>query len=249
LHSFSSRRGRSSSSSDEDADADAEADSANPSDGVGVGAAERFGLASSSTGRYLKFTAEKEVIALLEKAAKADSNSNSNGSGSGSGAEGRGRGRGGGGGSRVVLHFSHPEFARCKIMDGHLEVRTWAGRGKLLDEMLTLPLPFSMSPIRPSVRPSVPLHPQRLASSHPHTLFIGISPLSAPFLVRKLRVKVLPHLVCFVEGAARDRLVGFEELGNTDGFKLEVLEERLGISGEWKGSRKREGRGERLSAG
>lgn len=59
--------------------------------------------------------------------------------------------------------------------------------------------------------------------------------------MRKLRVKVLPHLVCFVEGAARDRLVGFEELGNTDGFKLEVLEERLGMSGEWGQERRKKG--------
>lgn len=67
---------------------------------------------------------------------------------------------------------------------------------------------------------------------HPGTLFLAVSPLKAPFLVAKMDVKVLPYLVCFVNGKVEDRLVGFEELGNTDQFRRDQLEDRLGKSGE-----------------
>lgn len=40
-------------------------------------------------------------------------------------------------------------------------------------------------------------------------------------------MKVLPCIFSFVESAGVDRLVGFEELGNTDKFRTEVLEQRL----------------------
>lgn len=67
---------------------------------------------------------------------------------------------------------------------------------------------------------------------HPTTLFLAVSPLKAPFLVQKMDVKVLPRIVCFVDGKAVDNVVGFEELGNTDSFSRVELEERLGKSGE-----------------
>lgn len=142
VYSLSSRRDRSSPSSSDDEDAD----SANASS-AGAAAAERFGLASSSTGRYLKFTAEKEVIALLEKAAKADNSSSSSSRGSG--------GREGVGGSRVVLHFSHPEFARCKIMDGHLEVSRQGAGWEFRDDTLAPNEGLTLS--NPPPPPSSPL--------------------------------------------------------------------------------------------
>ncbi|CAO1632573.1 unnamed protein product [Parajaminaea phylloscopi] len=122
-----------------------------------------LGVDTSQLGRYIKLDSEKEAIKLLEKS-----------------------------GRKVVLHFSHAEFQRCKLMDQHLE---------------------------------------HLAAIHPTTLFLGISPLKAPFLVHKMDVKVLPYIVCFVDGQVKDRLVGFEELGNTDTFRMHQLEDRLGQSG------------------
>lgn len=74
---------------------------------------------------------------------------------------------------------------------------------------------------------------QTLAALHPGTLFLAVSPTKATFLVHKMQVKVLPYVVCFVNGQVKDRVVGFEELGNTDSFKLHVLEDRLGQSGEY----------------
>lgn len=66
--------------------------------------------------------------------------------------------------------------------------------------------------------------------------------------MEKLSIKVLPCVVCFIDGVSRDRfvsfssimqnkspnpgrLIGFEELGNNDGFGTAVLELRLLKSG------------------
>lgn len=57
--------------------------------------------------------------------------------------------------------------------------------------------------------------------------------MKAPFLVHKMDVKVLPHIVCFIDGQVKDRLIGFEELGNTDTFRRDQLEDRLGQSGRY----------------
>ncbi|WWC91538.1 uncharacterized protein L201_006484 [Kwoniella dendrophila CBS 6074] len=70
-----------------------------------------------------------------------------------------------------------------------------------------------------------------LAPSHPHTLFCRASVSDVPFLVTKMAVQVLPCVICFVDGRAVDRLIGFEELGDSDHFTSKVLEFRLKQSG------------------
>lgn len=62
----------------------------------------------------------------------------------------------------VVVHFYHPEFVSCAVMDKHLRV---------------------------------------LAARAPGTMFLKINADKAPFFVGKLKVKVLPSLVFFVDGA------------------------------------------------
>ena len=42
---------------------------------------------------------------------------------------------------------------------------------------------------------------------------------------------MLPTIVCFHDGVAKDRIVGFEELGGKDDFKTIVLARRLVKSG------------------
>ena len=55
---------------------------------------------------------------------------------------------------------------------------------------------------------------------------------NAPFLVTKLKVQVLPCVICFINGISVDRIVGFEGLGYTpDTFKTRDLEARLLSSG------------------
>jgi len=65
-----------------------------------------------------------------------------------------------------------------------------------------------------------------LAKKHIKTKFVKIKVENAPFLVEKLQVKMLPCVIAFADGVAVDRLIGFEELGNTDNFQTSMLELR-----------------------
>jgi thioredoxin-like negative regulator of GroEL len=53
----------------------------------------------------------------------------------------------------------------------------------------------------------------------------------APFLVERLKITVLPCVISFNKGISVDRIVGFEELGNTDNFATAALEFRLAANG------------------
>ncbi|KAG8744089.1 hypothetical protein FRC12_014876 [Ceratobasidium sp. 428] len=74
-------------------------------------------------------------------------------------------------------------------------------------------------------------HLEILAPRHFRTRFIKVFVENVPWLVEKLNIKVLPCVICFVRGVSKDRIVGFEELGNDDGFKTATLELRLTQSG------------------
>ncbi|KAK7060528.1 hypothetical protein VNI00_001294 [Paramarasmius palmivorus] len=93
---------------------------------------------------------------------------------------------------RCVIHFYHPNFKRCEIMDKHLA---------------------------------------KLAPKYFNTRFSRVFVENIPWLVEKLQIKVLPCVICFVNGIAKDRLIGFEELGNSDTFSTATLELRLSQSG------------------
>ncbi|KAF9186101.1 hypothetical protein BGZ49_004219 [Haplosporangium sp. Z 27] len=74
-------------------------------------------------------------------------------------------------------------------------------------------------------------HLEALAKKHIKTKFVKIKVENAPFLVEKLQVKVLPCVIAFTDGIAVDRLIGFEELGNTDNFSTTMLELRYKTAG------------------
>lgn len=101
---------------------------------------------------------------------------------------------------RCVVHFSRPDFPRCRIMDGHLAA---------------------------------------LAAAHLGTRFVAVDVARAPFLVARLKVRVLPCVIAFVGGVSADRVVGFEGLGSgEDTFTTADLEKRLvgaGVLDEGKG--------------
>ncbi|CCM03146.1 uncharacterized protein FIBRA_05268 [Fibroporia radiculosa] len=59
------------------------------------------------------------------------------------------------------------------------------------------------------------------------TRFLRVFVENVPWLVEKLAIKVLPCVVCFIDGVTKDRIVGFEELGNNDKFETATLEWRL----------------------
>lgn len=144
------------------------------------------------------------------------------------------------GGMPIVVHFYHKEFRRCDIMDKHLEVCVRArrrGRCVAMRDWCSVEAHVRhrrcMSPMA---------YDQTLAAQHTEALFVKISVLSSPFLVEKLGVKVLPCLVVFGPRAqVKDRIVGFEDLGNSDGFTTQTLQWRLAQGGECEEDKERKG--------
>lgn len=98
---------------------------------------------------------------------------------------------------RCIVHFSHPDFARCAIMDEHL---------------------------------------RSLASRHYEVRFARVDVRDCPFLVEKLNVRVLPCVICFIDGVGKDRVIGFEGLASlrkrngVDNFSTVELEQRFLMS-------------------
>jgi len=70
-------------------------------------------------------------------------------------------------------------------------------------------------------------HLATLAPKYFNTRFLRVFVENVPFLVEKLGIKVLPCVICFVKGVTKDRIIGFEELGNVDSFSTATLELRL----------------------
>ncbi|KAG1326949.1 putative Thioredoxin domain-containing protein 9 [Cocos nucifera] len=65
-----------------------------------------------------------------------------------------------------------------------------------------------------------------LAKQHVETRFLKIH-AENPFLTEKLRIIVLPTLALVKNAKVEDHVVGFDELGGTDEFSTEELDERL----------------------
>ncbi|KAI0353586.1 GTPase inhibitor [Trametes cingulata] len=74
-------------------------------------------------------------------------------------------------------------------------------------------------------------HLSRIAPKYFDTLFIRVFVENVPWLVERLGIKVLPCVMTFMNGVSKDRIVGFEELGNTDQFDTATLEWKLLDSG------------------
>ncbi|KAL5006511.1 hypothetical protein ScPMuIL_015317 [Solemya velum] len=74
-------------------------------------------------------------------------------------------------------------------------------------------------------------HFETLSQKYFETKFAKINVEVAKFLVERLKIRILPAVLCFKDGIVVDRIIGFDELGNTDDFQTEVLERRLGFSG------------------
>lgn len=74
-------------------------------------------------------------------------------------------------------------------------------------------------------------HLSLLARKHLATRWIKIDATKSPFFVGKLQVKMLPTVVFFKDGIARDRLVGLDELGASPDFSTEQLEKRIEKAG------------------
>ncbi|KAI8609705.1 thioredoxin-like protein, partial [Chytriomyces sp. MP71] len=75
-------------------------------------------------------------------------------------------------------------------------------------------------------------HLGALSRKHPNARFCKIDVAICPFLVERLQIKVLPCVIPFVKGVSVERIIGFEELGETDAFQTAVLERRLAEASE-----------------
>ncbi|BCS28856.1 thioredoxin domain-containing protein [Aspergillus puulaauensis] len=94
---------------------------------------------------------------------------------------------------RCVIHFAHPDFARCATMDEHIRA---------------------------------------LAARHQDARFARVDVRETPFVVEKLKIRVLPCVIGFTDGVAVERVLGFEGLGSggsdgLEGFSTATLEKRL----------------------
>lgn len=70
-------------------------------------------------------------------------------------------------------------------------------------------------------------HLSILAKQHLETRFVKIHAEKSPFLSEKLKIVVLPTIALIKNAKVDDYVVGFDELGGTDEFSTEELEERL----------------------
>lgn len=68
-----------------------------------------------------------------------------------------------------------------------------------------------------------------LSQKHVNVKFIRIQVEDAPFLVTRLKIKILPVVILYINGVESNRLVGFDKLNYNDNgdFSVESLESFL----------------------
>lgn len=74
-------------------------------------------------------------------------------------------------------------------------------------------------------------HLINLAKRHIETKFVKVHAEKAPFLTERLKVWMLPTLAIIKHEKTTDYVVGLDELGGSEDFPLEVLEQRLVAAG------------------
>jgi len=74
-------------------------------------------------------------------------------------------------------------------------------------------------------------HLALLAPRHLECRFIKLDVERAPFLTKRLNIRVLPTICIVKEGNTKDYIVGFDQLGGHDEFTTEMLEWRIAQCG------------------
>lgn len=80
----------------------------------------------------------------------------------------------------------------------------------------------------------VDMHLREIARNHTETKIVYLNAEKAPFFIQKLQIQVLPTIICFIDGIAVDRIVGFADMGNKDDFPTLLLTRRIIKSGAMK---------------
>lgn len=70
-------------------------------------------------------------------------------------------------------------------------------------------------------------HLAQLCLKHFEARFIRLNAEKAPFLTERLKIKVMPTILMVKDTNVIDRIVGFDDLGNSDNFPTSVLEWRI----------------------
>jgi Thioredoxin len=70
-------------------------------------------------------------------------------------------------------------------------------------------------------------HLRAIAPKHLEARIVRVNAEKAPYLVDKLRIRMLPTIVLIKDGKTDHSIIGFDELGGTDDFTTEQLEEVL----------------------
>lgn len=76
----------------------------------------------------------------------------------------------------------------------------------------------------------VDMHLAILAKKHIEAKFCKVNAEKSPFLTQRLRIKVIPTIVCVKDSKTKDYIVGFTDLGNRDDYSTEMMEWRLAKS-------------------
>lgn len=74
-------------------------------------------------------------------------------------------------------------------------------------------------------------HLDLLARKHVEARFVKIEAERAPFLTRRLNIRIIPTILLIHEGKTKDYIIGFTDLGNKDDFSTERMEWRIAQAG------------------
>jgi thioredoxin-like negative regulator of GroEL len=74
-------------------------------------------------------------------------------------------------------------------------------------------------------------HLRAVSAKHLETRVVRVNAEKSPYLVEKLRIRVLPTMVLVKDGKTDHSIIGFDELGGSDDFTTEQLEEVLAAHG------------------
>jgi hypothetical protein len=70
-------------------------------------------------------------------------------------------------------------------------------------------------------------HLNLLAEKHIDCRFVKINIEKSPYLAEKLRILMLPTVMIVNDGRTEHSIIGFDEMGGTDDFETDILEEIL----------------------
>merc|ERR1719471_687627 len=70
-------------------------------------------------------------------------------------------------------------------------------------------------------------HLSDLSKKHLSARFIKMDVQKNPFMAKKMLIKTLPSICCFIDAVLVDKIIGFDDFGGKDDFHTVVLENRL----------------------